>query len=87
VIIGRNVTIFQNVTLGARRRHTRADLQRLRITPRIEDGVRIFAGSVVVGAITVGAGTTIGANSYVDCDLPPESMVRGGGGSVRRGPA
>jgi serine O-acetyltransferase len=85
VVLGRDVTIFQNVTLGARRRHTRAELAERRVTPHIGDEVHIFTGSVVVGPITIGSGTTVGANSYVDTDVPPHSVLRGGGGPGRRG--
>lgn len=63
-IIGRNVKISQNVTIGAR--HNRV--------PVIEDGVFIGPGAVVLGA-RVGAGATIAANAVVIDDVAPGATV------------
>lgn len=58
-IIGDDVTIFHGVTLGGRtsskgKRH-----------PTIENNVLIGAGAKVLGNITIGSGSTIGANQVV----------------------
>jgi serine O-acetyltransferase len=58
-IIGDDVTIFHGVTLGGRttskgKRH-----------PTIEDRVLLGAGAKVLGNVTIGAGSTIGANQVV----------------------
>lgn len=67
--IGRNVSIYQNVTIG-----------RLRPDggyPAIEDGVTIYAGAVLIGPITVGKGAVVGANSVVLKDIPPFHIAAG----------
>lgn len=68
--LGRNVSILQNVTIGRKAAEDPRD-------PVIEDGVSISAGAVVVGAITVGEGATIGANAVVTKDVPPHSVAMG----------
>lgn len=60
--IGANCWINQQVTIGYRDR-TRA--------PVIEDDVVVHAGAKIIGDITVGAGSTIGANAVVIADVPP----------------
>ena len=67
VKIGRKCTIFQNVTLGKKNG----------CYPTIGNGVTIFAGSVIVGDITIGDNSVIGANSFVDKDVPENSCVAG----------
>lgn len=72
--IGSNVTIFQQVTLGAKV----ADFKyRPELRPLIEDGVTLTAGAKVIGPITVGRGSIVGANSVVLDDVPPWSLAIG----------
>lgn len=68
--LGRNVSILQNVTIGRKSAEDARD-------PVIEDGVSISAGAVVVGAITIGEGSTIGANAVVTKDVPAYSVAMG----------
>lgn len=72
VIIGDDCEIFQNVTIGSNRKEKNG-----RFMPIIGDHVTISSGAVVVGAITVGDHAVIGANSYVDKDVPPNAVVAG----------
>ncbi len=67
--IGRNVTIAQGVTIGGRSRSAEV--------PVIEDDVYLAAGSKILGAITIGAGSVVGANAVVIQDVPPRSIVAG----------
>jgi serine O-acetyltransferase len=72
--IGRNVTLYQGVTLGGTgfatgKRH-----------PTVEDNVTIGSGAKLLGPITVGHGSKIGANSVVIHDVPPNSTVVGNPG-------
>lgn len=72
--IGRDVVIFQNVTLGARSFDPHYDLA---TRPTLEDGVIIGAGAVVLGPVTVGAGATVAANSLVTRDVPAGDTALG----------
>lgn len=70
-IIKDNVLIFQNVTLGGRgnevgKRH-----------PTIEEGCLIGAGAKILGNITVGAHSKVGANAVLLNDVPPNTTVVG----------
>lgn len=68
--IGADVTLYQNVTVG-RRVASEAG------APRIEDGVILYAGAVVIGPVVIGRGAVIGANAVVLTDVP-EGAVYGG---------
>lgn len=70
VTIGRFVTLYQGVTLGRSRAADAA-------YPKIEDKVTIFAGAVVVGGIRVGHEAVIGANAFVNRDVPCKAVVVG----------
>ena len=74
VKIGRDVVIFHGVTLGNRLSGSK---ERPDGMPTIEDGVMIGVGAVLLGPITVGAGSRIGANTVVTKDVPPGALVTG----------
>lgn len=68
-IIGNNVLIAQNVTVGGKfGAHT---------PPKIGNDVYIGAGSVVFGEIHIGDNVIIGANSLINKDIPPNCTVAG----------
>jgi serine O-acetyltransferase len=69
--IGDDVHIRQNTTFGIARR------DQLHQLPTIEDRVDIGCGAVVLGSITVGHDSVIGANAVVLRDVPPHSMAAG----------
>jgi len=75
-IIGNNVTIYQGVTLGG------VSLNPGKRHPTIEDDVTIGAGAKILGNITIGKESRIGANSVVVKDVPPYSTVVGIPGKV-----
>jgi serine O-acetyltransferase len=78
--VGDNVTIYHGVTLGG------TSLDRVKRHPTVEDNVTIGAGAKVLGAITIGAGSQIGANSVVVKSVPPGAVVVGvPGQTVDRG--
>jgi serine O-acetyltransferase len=81
--VGDCVTIYHNVTLGG------TSLEKTKRHPTIGDHVVIGAGAKVLGAITVGAHTRIGANAVVIKQTPPNSVVVGVPGQVvmREGPS
>jgi serine O-acetyltransferase len=74
--IGDCVTIYHDVTLGG------TSLQKTKRHPTIEDHVVIGAGAKVLGAITIGAHSRIGANAVVVKSAPPNSVVVGVPGQV-----
>ncbi len=76
--IGDDVTLYQGVTLGGTgfatgKRH-----------PTVQDNVTVGAGAKLLGAITVGHGAKIGANSVVIHDVAPHSTVVGNPGHAVR---
>ncbi|MGI6020591.1 MAG: serine O-acetyltransferase [Lachnospiraceae bacterium] len=77
-IIGDNVTLYQGVTLGGTgkesgKRH-----------PTLMDGVMVSAGAKVLGSITIGENSKIGAGSVVLSDVPANSTVVGIPGRIVR---
>lgn len=69
--VGDDVMLYHGVTLGGRQREGG------KRHPTIEDGVAIGAGAKVLGPITIGAGSVIGANAVVTRDSPPDSVLVG----------
>src|SRR4030066_923022 len=57
--IGNNVTIYQGVTLGG------TSLQKVKRHPTLGNGVVVGAGAILIGDITIGDNTKIGAGSVV----------------------
>jgi|SRR5690625_4018766 len=78
VSIGDNVIIYQQVTLGGK---NLGDGKK-NIYPVIKDNVTIFSGAKILGAVTVGENSIIGANSVVINDVPKNSIVAGVPGKV-----
>ena len=70
--IGDDVHIRQNTTFGVARRGDHRSLK-----PIIEDRVDIGCGAVIVGPITIGHDSQIGANAVVLRDVPPYSVCVG----------
>ncbi|MDD3107607.1 MAG: serine acetyltransferase [Alistipes sp.] len=73
-VIGKNVKIYQGVTLGAT--FVDKELSGVRRHPTIEDNVIIYAGSTILGGETViGHDTVVGGNVWLTESVPPHSMV------------
>jgi serine O-acetyltransferase len=78
--IGANVTLYHGVTLGG------TSLQKGKRHPTLGDNVVVGAGAKILGAITVGENSRIGANAVVVRPVPPDSVVVGvPGQAVQRG--
>lgn len=75
-IIGDNVTLFQGVTLGGTGKETG------KRHPTLEDNVMVSSGARVLGSITIGANSKIGAGSVVLKPVPPNSTVVGVPGRI-----
>ena len=78
-LIGNNVTIYQNVTLGAFSFH-RDDsgniIKGLRRHPTIKDNVTIYAGATILGGETIiGRDSIIGGNVWLTESVLPNSKV------------
>ena len=73
--IGDNVTIYQGVTLGG------TGKEKGKRHPTIKDNALIATGAKVLGSITVGENSKIGAGSVVLRDVPPNSTVVGNSGT------
>ena len=74
--IGDNVTLYQGVTLGG------TGKEKGKRHPTIEDNVVIAAGAKVLGAITVGKNSRVGAGAVVIQDVPENCTVVGVPGRV-----
>lgn len=77
-IVGKNVRLYQSVTLGAKRFEVDQDGLLVKGQPRhpvIEDDVVIYAGATVLGRITIGKGSTIGGNIWLTHSVPPKSNL------------
>jgi serine O-acetyltransferase len=75
-VVGNNVTLYHGVTLGG------VSLEKGKRHPTIKDDVVIGAGGKVLGNITIGSGSRIGANAVVVHSVPPNSVVVGVPGQV-----
>lgn len=72
--IGKSVTIFQGVTLGAKE----VDMTfKPELRPKIGNQVTIGAGAKILGGVRVGDGVIIGANAVVLNNIPPHLTVVG----------
>ncbi len=74
--IGDNVTLYQGVTLGG------TGKEQGKRHPTIENDVMISAGAKILGPVTIGKASKIGAGSVVLKDVPPYSTVVGVPGRV-----
>lgn len=74
--IGNNVTIFQGVTLGG------TGKEKGKRHPTIKDNALVATGAKVLGSITIGENSKVGAGSVVLHDVPANSTVVGIPGRV-----
>ncbi|MFI3280533.1 MAG: serine acetyltransferase [Rikenellaceae bacterium] len=76
-IIGSNVVVYQGVTLGAKGFRFDADGNVINIPrhPIIDDNVRIYSNSSILGRITIGHDSIIGGNMWIDRDIAPHSKL------------
>jgi serine O-acetyltransferase len=57
-------------------------LERIKRHPTLEDRVVVGAGAKILGPITIGAGSRIGANAVVVKSVPPNAVVVGVPGQI-----
>ncbi len=70
-VVGDDVTLYHGVTLGG------TSLEKKKRHPTVGDRVTIGAGAKILGDITIGSDSRIGANAVVVKDVPPNSVVVG----------
>ena len=68
-IIGKNCTIFHQVTIGS------VNKSGQRFAPKIGDDVFIGAGAIIIGDIQIGNNVNIGAGAIVHQNVPDKSTV------------
>jgi len=80
-VIGRNVRIYQGVTLGAKsfpKDGQGRPVKGVKRHPIVEDYVTIYAGATILGPITIGHHAVIGGNVWVVDPVPPFArMIQG----------
>ncbi|MFC1956933.1 serine O-acetyltransferase [Chloroflexota bacterium] len=74
--IGDNVTLHQGVTLGG------TSTQRVKRHPTLKDNVMVGVGAQLIGDITIGENSKVGAGSVVLASVPPNATVVGVPGRV-----
>ncbi len=75
-VVGDNVTIYQGVTLGG------TGKEKGKRHPTVEPGCVLGVGAKILGNITVGRGSRIGAGAVVVKDVPPDCTVVGVPGRI-----
>lgn len=75
-VIGNDCHLYQGVTLGG------TSTRREKRHPTLEDHVVVGAGAKIIGAITVGSHSRIGAGSVVVSNVPPHATVVGVPGHI-----
>ncbi len=74
--VGADVTLYHGVTLGG------VSLEKGKRHPTLEDNVVVGAGAKILGNVTIGQGSRIGANAVVVRSVPADSVVVGVPGQV-----
>ena len=75
-VIGNNVKLYQGVTLGAKSFPLDADGNPIKGIPRhpiLEDDVVVYSNATILGRITIGRGSVVGANIWVTESMQPNS--------------
>jgi len=77
-VIGRNVRLYQQVLLGAKRFEADESGALVKGQPRhpvVEDDVVIYAGAAILGRITIGRGSVIGGGVWLTEGTAPGTIV------------
>jgi serine O-acetyltransferase len=73
-VIGKNVKLYQGVTLGAL--SVKKEFSSKKRHPTIEDNVTIYSGATILGGETViGSGSTIGGNVWITSSVPAGTVM------------
>jgi len=77
-VIGKRVSLYQGVTLGAKSFKLDAEGNPIKGIPRhpiVEDEVIIYSGATILGRVTIGRGSIIGGNVWLVRSVPPHSRI------------
>ena len=74
-ISGKNVKIYQGVTLGALSLKDGSKIKGIKRHPTIGNNVIIYAGASILGDITIGNNVTIGSNVFITESIPDNVKV------------
>ena len=74
-ISGKNVKIYQGVTLGALSLKDGSKIKGVKRHPTIGNNVIIYAGASILGDITIGDDVTIGSNVFITESIPSNVKV------------
>ena len=75
-VIGKNVKIYQGVTIGALSTRGGQKLSGKKRHPTIQDNVTIYAGASILGGDTViGENSVIGGNTFITSSIPADTRV------------
>lgn len=74
-IIGKNVKLYQGVTLGALSLAKGSKMRGIKRHPTIGNDVTIYAGASILGNVNIGNNVTIGSNVFLTDDVPDNTKV------------
>ena len=76
-IVGNHVTLYQGVTLGAKNfEYDKSGIPKdIPRHPILEDHVKVYSNSSILGRITIGRGTIVGGNIWLTHSVPPNSKI------------
>lgn len=74
-IVGKNVKIYQGVTLGALSLSKGAKMKGTKRHPTIGNNVTLYSGASILGDIKIGDNVTIGSNVFLLDDVPNDTRV------------
>lgn len=77
-IIGKNVKLYQGVTLGAKSFPLDADGKPIKGIPRhpiLEDNVIVYSNATILGRITIGKDAIVGGNIWVTENVPAGAKI------------
>lgn len=81
-VIGDGCKIYQNVTLGGNGKIIDGKINKG--APKLEKNVAVFSGACVLGPITIGHDSIIGANAVITKNVPPHSLVYGNPATIKQ---
>lgn len=77
-VIGKNVCLYQGVTLGAKsfpKDENRIAIKGIARHPIVEDDVTIYSGATILGRVTIGEGSIVGGNVWLTRNVRARTKV------------